>query len=173
MKFVTVHIVHRFIPAFNHGVDVLVYIVSPLYVLLHFGFSETVQLHVALQCPGVPFNDHSSHVSQWFDCFSPSPHHCWYATHVVDVPFALLHVHCKWASAHTILGFHTVNHAAHIHADVAVNHGIVCFVEKYVLHLSFVPHETGFALHVVGLQVVSFHPDAFGSHSSYLYKSLS
>ena len=36
----------------------------------------------------------------------------------------------------------TVNHAAHIHADVAVNHGEVCFDEKYVFHPFDVPHDT-------------------------------
>jgi hypothetical protein len=39
-----------------------------------------------------------------------------------------------------MLGAPTVNHIPHIQSDVFVNHGLVCFVEKYVLHLSFVPH---------------------------------
>ena len=36
----------------------------------------------------------------------------------------------------------TVNHAAHIHADVAVNHGEDCLDEKYVFHPFDVPHDT-------------------------------
>jgi hypothetical protein len=43
---------------------------------------------------------------------------------------------------HTILGFPTVNHAAHIPADVVVSHGSFCSAQKYVVHLSFVPHDT-------------------------------
>jgi hypothetical protein len=41
-----------------------------------------------------------------------------------------------------MLGAPTVNPAGHIHADVFVNHGLVCFVAKYVLHPFCVPHDT-------------------------------
>ena len=40
------------------------------------------------------------------------------------------------------MGLPTVNHAAHIQFDVFVNHGDVCFDEKYLVHPFCVPHDT-------------------------------
>ena len=93
-------------------------------ILLHKESQPSVQSHSS-----VPF-------------FIPSQQYSWYALHVTNAPFALLHVHSKWLSVHVILGNHTVNPAAHIQSEVFVNHGLVCFVGKYLVHLSFVPQDT-------------------------------
>ena len=80
-----------------------------------------------------------SHSSHQF--FTPSPQYSWYALHVFSHQFALLHFHSRWLSVHSIVGVLAVSPDGHSHDEVFVNHGVVCLVEKYVVHPFSVPHD--------------------------------
>ena len=111
------------------------------------------------------FGSFGSHCSPPF--FTQSPQYFWWAIQETDDQLTLLHVH--FTSSHDIVGVPTVNPLAHIQASVFFNHGVVCFVEKYVLHLSFSPHSTlSTIIHVAEhceLLVPFFAPSSHCSHS--------
>ena len=136
--------------ALNHGV---VCFPHEKYVL-HLSFvphdAGVIVLHVFEHTEfAVPLFDQSSHCSPLLDWTVQSPQYFWYASHNFFVQFSPLHVHSIWLSDHVIYGVPACQFA-HNHGVLALNHGVVCFPhEKYVLHLSFVPHDAGvIVLHV-------------------------